>query len=160
MQLSPLKLGVSPNLFLSCGFLLFLLFLLSHNLFLLPHDWSDFDLTWSERPVSEWLQKLSTDWPQMSFRGHRGQKGHFHEKCFNSPKLCSRITWLTHINTALYSLQKLSMKGQSEVIWGYRGQKTRSNYKQLQMTKVTVSMCWCWANIHKCPRWPLCPTYG
>ena len=60
----------------------FLFFL--HNLLLLPHAWSDFDQTWSEWPVGEWLQKLSTVWPQRSCRGHRGQKGHFYGKCFSS----------------------------------------------------------------------------
>ena len=65
------KLGVSPNLFLSCGFLLLLLFLLSHNLFLLPHDWSDFDLTWSEWPVGEWLQ----NYQQIALKGHLGVTG-------------------------------------------------------------------------------------
>ena len=28
--------------------------------------------------------------------------------------------------------------------------KERSNYKKCQMTKVTVSICWCWANMHNC----------
>ena len=54
------KLGGSPNLFLSCDFFL----LSSHNLHLLPHAWSDFDQTWSEWPVGEWLQKLCFVWPQ------------------------------------------------------------------------------------------------
>ena len=51
-----IKSCVSPNLFFSCGSLLLLFLLLFHNLFLLPHDWSDFDQTWSEWPVGEWLQ--------------------------------------------------------------------------------------------------------
>ena len=51
----------------------------SHNLLLLPHALLDFDQTWSEWPVGEWLQKLSTVWPQRSCRGHRGQKGNFTE---------------------------------------------------------------------------------
>ena len=71
-----LKLGGSPNLFLSCDFFL----LSSHNLHLLPHAWSDFDQTWSEWPVGKWLQKLCFVWPQRSCRGHRGQKCHFLQK--------------------------------------------------------------------------------
>ena len=70
------KLGGSPNLFLSCDFFL----LSSHNLHLLPHAWSDFDQTWSEWPVGKWLQKLCFVWPQRSCRGHRGQKCHFLQK--------------------------------------------------------------------------------
>ena len=84
--------GMPPNLFLSCDFFLLsfflsFFFLLSHNLLLLPQAWSDFDQTWSEWPVGEWLQKLSTVWPQRSCRGHRGQKGHFailYGKCYSS----------------------------------------------------------------------------
>ena len=68
----------------SLSFFLSFFFLLSHNLLLLPHAWSDFDQTWSEWPVGKWLQKLSTVWPQRSCRGHRGQKGHFHGKCYSS----------------------------------------------------------------------------
>ena len=75
--------GMPPNLFLSCDFFL-LSFFLSHNLLLFPHAWSDFNQTWSEWPVGEWLQKLSTVWPQRSCRGHRGQKGHFYGKCYSS----------------------------------------------------------------------------
>ena len=57
---------------------------LSHNLHLLPHAWSDFDQTWSEWPVGEWLQKVCFVWPQRSCKGHRGQKGNFYGKCISS----------------------------------------------------------------------------
>ena len=62
----------------------FLLLTISFFLLLLPHALSDFDQTWSEWPLGESLQKLSTVWPQRSCRGHRGQKGHFKEKCYSS----------------------------------------------------------------------------
>ena len=86
----------TPNLFLSCDFflsffLLLLLLLLSHNLLLLPHAWSDFDQTWSEWPVGEWLQKLCFVWPQRSCRGHRGQKVIFTENA--SPPTCFIGFW-------------------------------------------------------------------
>ena len=132
--LSLFKLGGSPNLFLSCDFFFFffLSFFLSHNLFLLPHAWSDFDQTWSEWPVGEWLQKLSTAWPQRSCRGHRGQKGQFHEKCFNSPTLGSRITWLMHINKLciLYKSYQSQVNQRSFGVTGVkkRGQIT-NNFK-------------------------------
>ena len=106
-----------------------------------------------------WLQKLSTVWPQRSCRGHRGQKGHFYGKCYSSYTLHSRGTWLMHINNLDILYKNYHLTDQSGVIWGHRGQKTRSIYKQLQMSKVTVSMCRCWANMPKCPRWPLHPTY-
>ena len=129
--LSFFKLGVLPNLFLSYGFFPPPLSS-SHNLFLLPHAWSDFDQTWSEWPVGKWLQKLSTAWPQRSCRGHRGQKGHFDIKSFNSPILCSRITWLMHINQLciLYKSNQLHVNQRSFGVTGVkkRGQMT-NNFK-------------------------------
>ena len=69
---------------LSSSFFFFLLLTICFFLLLLPHALSDFDQTWSEWPLGESLQKLSTVWPQRSCRGHRGQKGHFKEKCYSS----------------------------------------------------------------------------
>ena len=86
-----LKLGGSPNLFLSCDFFL----LSSHNLHLLPHAWSDFDQTWSEWPVGKWLQKLCFVWPRRSCRGHRGQKCHFFTENVTPPSCF--IGFLRHL---------------------------------------------------------------
>ena len=73
--LSFFKLGVSPYLFLSCGFfppLSSVLFLLSYyNLFLLPHALSDFDQTWSEWPVGNSYK----GYQQFDLRGHVGVTG-------------------------------------------------------------------------------------
>ena len=138
--LSFFKLGGSPNLFLSLRFLLssFFFFLSSHNLLLLPHALSDFDQTWSEWPVSDQLQKLSTVWPQRSCRGHRGQKGHFYGKCYSSYTLHSRGTWLMHINNLDILYKNYHLTDQSGVIWGHRGQK---NKVKLQTTSNVKSNC-------------------
>ena len=93
-------------------FLRFLSF--SHNLLLLQHAWSDFDQTWSEWPVGEWLQKLSTVWPQRSCRGHRGQKGHFKGKCYSSYMVHRILTKLGQNNqqaSGYKSYQQFDLKG-------------------------------------------------
>ena len=90
----------------------------SHNLLLLPHASCDFDQTWSEWPVGEWLQKLSTVWPQRSCRGHRGQKGHFYGKCYSSymlnwilTKFGQKHQWVSGYK----SYQQFDLKGHVEV---------------------------------------------
>ena len=100
----------------SCGISFFLLS--SHNLLLLPHASCDFDQTWSEWPVGEWLQKLSTVWPQRSCRGHRGQKGHFYGKCYSSymlnwilTKFGQKHQWVSGYK----SYQQFDLKGHVEV---------------------------------------------
>ena len=102
-----------------------LFFFLSHNLLLLPHAWSDFDQTWSEWPVGEWLQKLCFVWPQRSGKGHRGQKGHFYAKCISSYKLYWILTklgqkhqWVSgYISYALFDLKgHVEVTGVKEVI--------------------------------------------
>ena len=99
-------------------FLAISFFLSSHNLLLLPHASCDFDQTWSEWPVGEWLQKLSTVWPQRSCRGHRGQKGHFYGKCYSSymlywilKKLGQKHQWISGYK----SYQQFDLKGHVEV---------------------------------------------
>ena len=93
-------------------------FLSSHNLLLLPHALSDFDQTWSEWPVGDQLQKLSTVWSQRSCRGHRGQKGHFYGKCYSSymlywilKKLGQKHQWISGYK----SYQQFDLKGHVEV---------------------------------------------
>ena len=44
----------------------------------LRHDLTDFDQTWSQVPVDHPIYVICPDWGQMSRRGHRCQKGHFH----------------------------------------------------------------------------------
>ena len=95
-----------------------LVLLSSHNLLLLPHASCDFDQTWSEWPVGEWLQKLSTVWPQRSCRGHRGQKGHFYGKCYSSymlnwilTKFGQKHQWVSGYK----SYQQFDLKGHVEV---------------------------------------------
>ena len=39
---------------------------------------TDFDQTWSQVPVDHPIYVICPDWGQMSRRGHRCQKGHFH----------------------------------------------------------------------------------
>ena len=106
--------------------LLLLLLLLSHNLLLLPHAWSDFDQTWSEWPVGEWLQKLCFVWPQRSCKGHRGQKGHFYGKCISSymlywilTKLGQKHQWVSGYKSyALYDLKgHVEVTGVKKVIY-------------------------------------------
>ena len=109
--------GMPPNLLLSCDFFLSFFLLSSHNL-LLPHASCDFDQTWSEWPVGEWLQKLSTVWPQRSCRGHRGQKGHFYGKCYSYymlnwilTKFGQKHQWVSGYK----SYQQFDLKGHVEV---------------------------------------------
>ena len=44
----------------------------------LRHDLTDFDQIWSQVPVDHPIYVICPDWGQMSRRGHRCQKGHFH----------------------------------------------------------------------------------
>ena len=77
------------NLLLSyCFFLLLLHLLLSDNLLLLPHSWSDFDQTWSVACIGEWLQKSYTD----RGSGSPGTSG------VKNVKQCSRTTKLGQKN--------------------------------------------------------------
>ena len=56
--------------------------------------------------------------------------------------------------------QKVSTVTSSPDLW-LRGQRSkRSNRKQREMIKVTLSMCSSWSNIKKSQWWPLHPTYG
>ena len=108
----------------SCDFFLLLLsFFLSHNLLLLPHAWSDFDQTWSEWPVGEWLQKLCFFLPQRSCKGHRGQKGHFYGKCISSYMLYWILTKLGQKHQVGKWLQKLCFVWPQRSCRGHRGQK-------------------------------------
>ena len=66
----------------------------------------------------EWLQKLSTVWPPRSFRGHRGQKGHFYRKCYSSyilhwilMKLGQKYQWVSGYK----SYQHFDLKGHVKV---------------------------------------------
>ena len=104
----------------------FFLLLLSHNLLLLPHAWADFDQTWSEWPVGEWLQKLCFVWPQRSCKGHRGQKGHFYGKCISSymlywilTKLGQKHQWVSGYKSyALFDLKgHVEVTGVKKVIY-------------------------------------------
>ena len=110
--------------FLAISFFFF--FFLSHNLLLLPHAWSDFDQTWSEWPVGEWLQKLCFVWPQRSCKGHRGQKGHFYGKCISSymlywilTKLGQKHQWVSGYKSyALFDLKgHVEVTGVKKVIY-------------------------------------------
>ena len=99
---------------------------ISHNLLLLLHAWSDFDQTWSEWPVGEWLQKLCFVWPQRSCKGHRGQKGHFYGKCISSymlywilTKLGQKHQWVSGYKSyALFDLKgHVEVTGVKKVIY-------------------------------------------
>ena len=99
---------------LSSSFFFFLLLTICFFLLLLPHALSDFDQTWSEWPLGESLQKLSTVWPQRSCRGHRGQKGHFKEKCYSSYMVHRILTKLGQNNqqaSGYKSYQQFDPKG-------------------------------------------------
>ena len=129
--------------------------LLSHNLFLLlPHAWLDFDQTWSEW-TSGWVATKVINIIINILKGHVGVTG--------VKKVIFTKNVSTHLNYVARSRDSfifISFLLSTQVInhrsirghLGSQGSKTRSNYKQLQMTNVTVSMCWCWANMYKCPR--------
>ena len=62
-------------------------------------------------------------WGQRSCRGHRGQKGHFHQKCYFSYRLLGMVLWLTHIHQLNTPYKSYQLKFRFGVIWGHRGQK-------------------------------------
>ena len=113
---------------------LYLVLLLSHNLLLLPHAWSDFDQTWSEWPVGEWLQKLCFVWPQRSCKGHRGQKRSFLRKMhlLLHALLDFDETW-SEASVGKW-LQKLCFVWPQRSCRGHRGQKSNLFFKMLRLS--------------------------
>ena len=59
---------------------------------------SDFDQTWSERPVPWPLLRHKQWWGQRSWWGHCGQKGHFHQKGIKSYRIPSIDAWLMYMH--------------------------------------------------------------
>ena len=67
-------------------------------------------------------------WGQMLHRGHKGQKCHFHQKCFLSIGLQSMVMWLMHIHQ-LDNLYKSVLAKIS--IWGHlRSQGAKDHFHQ------------------------------
>ena len=69
---------------------------------------------------------------QIGVKGHvgvtRGQKGHFHQKCYFSYRLHGMVLWLMHIHQLNTPLQKLSAQ---ILIWGYfRSQGSKGHFHQ------------------------------
>ena len=102
----------------------------------LSHATSNFDQLWSQKQVYKRTFVTWPVWGQRSCRGHRGQKHHFHQKCYFSYRL-----WygpVTHAySSAKYPLQKLSTQ---IVIWrhlGSQGSKGHFHKKILFLLQIT-----------------------
>ena len=102
---------------------------------------SDDAHTWSQYQVCERTLLTWPVWGQRSRRGHRGQKGHFHKKCYFSFRLHRMTMGLMYIDQLDTLYKSYRIKNLSGVSWGHRGQK-------FIFTKIVISpsdyMVWSW----------------
>ena len=84
---------------------------------------SDDAHTWSQYQVCERALLTWPVWGQRSRRGHRGQKGHFHQNCYFSFRLHGMAVWLMHIDQQDTLYKSYGSRNSPGVTWGHRGQK-------------------------------------
>ena len=61
--------------------------------------------------------------------GHRGQKGHIHQKSYFSFRLYGMVIWLMHIDQLNTFYKSFQLKSKFGIIWGHRGQKGNFHQK-------------------------------
>ena len=79
------------------------------------------------------MGKIPDDlWPRSrSPKGHRGQKGHFHEKSFNSPTLGSMMTRFKYMNKLETLYKSYTLKNHQRSFEVTRGQKVKNHEKSI-----------------------------